>query len=816
MKKFILILFLLLLASAIVIGVLLFKGGMDKTILTLKNGTMLEVDNTWETGDIFFYEVDGEQYILNKNEVKSVGEADSKYYIKVVEKKIANIAHKTVAIIKDFSAATAESIKQTFPAAFIIIGATLLCIVILIITHVFVKAKKQEPLAKPAPAARGGEDNEITRLDIVRYFLNIFKLQIQAPPDAPSEIAPLSAKSSGPNYIYELRISDRGAWVKRRLTIGPLGEEIGSKSQCFYVIYDVHLVVKIPTRPIDDFEQYIESINKEGHIVEKLAPRECVTPKVSVILNLFHKFADSDHLSSEKLEDKYVAWLRKNPDYQNNLKIKNSFIYFMDFSKFYFLGHIIDGLHDLEDSIPGEIIENPESIWEASKFKGRYGKNNESVFYEIREVYNICAAESRKYIDDAGEGAALPLYRIQSWFLTHLAGKEIITRESGVSDRLVPDLNRLIRNILSSKKTEVESYRKTIREYVYKIHLDQNKPKMAGIIINLLDLLAWLGEKQVAMRDLKPDNLLVAGDPSKYPRFLMCAKEYSLGIIDVETAVIFEKSKYKKNQQPLLGGTPFYATPSHFFVNQTLQQCFGSFRKILHFQDWHAMAVMIFKVVTGDLLFEQTAKLFAYIKEKIRQSHHDKELEPEIFKEISRTFWKSASAEFQMKLGEKEEALKSVFTTFPDNVKQMFLKLLAKDQKTTAEKINSCISAQAAFQSAKSRDLLHKSSHAKIVRFKNHLKNKFKTSPNPNIDSAKVLEFLDDLAHLKRFSDQQKLFLGAMNNAEPTVTAYDVLMLMFNSVYYMMFDDQWQSVQEEDVSVSEPLDDEATTLEAYP
>ena len=62
-------------------------------------------------------------------------------------------------------------------------------------------------------------------------------------------------------------------WTKRRMTIGPLGEESGSKSKCYYVIYDVHMVVKIPAKPVTDFEQYIESIKKEVQIVNKLIPK---------------------------------------------------------------------------------------------------------------------------------------------------------------------------------------------------------------------------------------------------------------------------------------------------------------------------------------------------------------------------------------------------------------------------------------------------------------------------------------------------------------------------------------------------------------
>jgi serine/threonine protein kinase len=816
MKKIFFILFLLLLSSVAIVGSVVLKDGMNKKILILENGTMQEVDNTWETGDIFFFEIDGEVYLIDKDEVTGIGKADYRYYFNQLKTKAAVITGRAFYKIKAFSNSTTSLIHTYFSLAVIILGAMLVSIFILIIIRVFIGPPKSHRFSEPEPILDRDEDHEITRLDIVKYFLNIFKLQIEASQDASAKIVPLSSKSSGPNYIYELRIGDRGEWVKRRMTIGPLGEETGSKSKCFYVIYDVHLVVKIPTKPINDFDQYIESINKEGHIVEKLAPKECVIPKISVILNLIHKFPDIDPLATETLEKRYITWLRENTNYQNYLKIRNSFIFFMDFSKFYFLGHIIDNLHDLKDSIPSEIIENAETIWEVSKFKGRYGKIKEPVFFEIQEVYDKCEAETRKFLTDCGEASSISLFRIQSWFLTHLGGKEVKPKDSGIRETSVPGLNRLIRKILQSNQAAVESYRNAIKEYVYKIRFEQNKPLMAGIVTNLLDLLAWLRAKQVSMRDLKPDNLLVAGDPSKYPLFLMSPKEYTLGIIDVETAVDFEKSKYKKTEQPLLGGTPFYATPSHFFTNETLSYCFQNFRKILHYQDWHAMVVMIFKAVTGDLLFEQTARMFGYVKDKIRQSHSEVEEQAKIVKDVSREFWRSASTEFQAKLDEKEEALKSIHTIVPDSAKRMFLTSVAQDQKTTIERIRNCITAQAAFQSDKSRDLLIKSSHAKIIRFRNHLKDKFKASANPSIDASKVLEFIDDLTRLKHYSDQQKHIIILLNQPESKMSTYDLLTFMFYTVYHTMIKEEWQKSRDEDICVSEPLDDEATTLEAYP
>jgi hypothetical protein len=149
-------------------------------------------------------------------------------------------------------------------------------------------------------------------------------------------------------------------------------------------------------------------------------------------------------------------------------------------------------------------------------------------------------------------------------------------------------------------------------------------------------------------------------------------------------------------------------------------------------------------------------------------------------------------------------------------VKTLFNKVLKHDRKSTIEKINACIEAQVAFRSQKSRELLRKSSHAKIVQFKKHLKNKFKSSPNSSVDAPAVLEFLDHLTQLKQYGDEQKRTAALIDKPDVTMSAYDLLTFMFYAVYHTMFNEQWQNICEDDVCVAEPLDDEATTLEAYP
>ena len=244
----------------------------------------------------------------------------------------------------------------------------------------------------------------------------------------------------------------------------------------------------------------------------------------------------------------------------------------------------------------------------------------------------------------------------------------------------------------------VEVYRKTIKNYIYMSFFEQNKSQMAAISTNLLDVLAWFRRKRVSMRDLKPDNLFVAGDPARYPLFLRSAMEFSLGIIDVETAVDFEKSKYKNIKQPLLGGTPFYATPSHFLKNDILARKFGNLGKILHLQDWHATLVMIYKAITGELLFDQTAKLFGDLRNMMIQANQPDNHRRDIFEDASRMFWHSAVVEFQEKMEGSQKPLKSVLVDLPESVQHMFGKVLVKELRSIALSIKRCVDNQSIFE----------------------------------------------------------------------------------------------------------------------
>ncbi|MGW8302935.1 MAG: hypothetical protein ACWGNO_12740 [Desulfobacterales bacterium] len=789
---------LILLLVMVAVGTVYLDDYQDRNLVVLKNGTVLTVDEIWKSGRFLLYKINDEVFTVNRNEVESYGKPESKMMLKHARFKASLLLTSANDEFKDFANNTTVSFVRRSFWVIGILAATVFCIILLLVLHLILKNRR--PLPNPAPAAKirkpatpppNDADNEITPSDIIDYFLNLFRLQIGADPGVPMKTKALMDSASGSNTVYELRIKHRGEWMRRRMSVGPLGDEAGSKSKCFYVIYDVHLVVKIPVKPISEFEFYNKCIKKEGQIVDKLAPKECIVPRVSTIVSMIHKLPESAHLSVDQLEEKYVDWLRSKTQYQKYLKIKNTFVFFMDFSKYYFLSHIVDNLHNVKDAMAQEITENAETIFDNQKFRGRYGKAKEAIGIEICHVYDQCQAAIRQFLTDSGVSPDVSMFRIQTWFLTHLAGKAIGIKEAGLSENLVKELNLLIELTLSKQMEAVTACRNTITEYVHRIRFGQNKPQVAGIITNLLDLLAWLRSRRIAMRDLKPDNLLVAGDPAKYPLFLMNPDEYELGIIDVETAVDFEISKDGKIKQPLLGGTPFYATPSHFFSNAALSEAFPNLRKILHLQDWYATLVMIFKAVTGELMFEHTARQFAELRNKIKSGQTQGMLQSEIIADVSRAFWRSALMEFQARMNQKEQLLKAIFLTIPDSSKKMFKKVLSKDIVATTEKIKRCINNQTVFESPQSRQRLLDSSPARINQLRIEFENKVKSMRNKSNSHASTIVLLKYLRTLKLHAEQQKQLLIRLEQEVSRISAYTLLGFMFNNLYKSMFREEW-------------------------
>jgi len=793
-----------LLAAVIVGGILFIKNVFVKDILLLKNGTIIATENTWELGTNVLY-MDGQEISYVEQEAVEQIYAKgfhgfhnfkkrSRYYLTAVRKEL--VALIRLESIQAFLSEHGKKIglKRT-PLWVIILLSLAVCGTVPFLIRQYLKIRKSVEVQVPVTDTTDLVQPALTSIQTVKnFFLNLFRQQLGETEEAPGKIVPISGRSSDSMQVYELKIKQKDEWKSRRMAISPLGEGTGSKSQCFYVIYDTHIVVKIPPSPIIDFADYIRRIWEETAIVAKLSPMECIIPSISVILKKIKTFPDGSDLDPETLEKKYASWLEANPQFQNHLKVGDAFVFFMDLSRYYFLSHVMGGLHDMESEIHNEIVADSDVVQDYQGFENKYGQYGGAACMGLQNLYVQFDKEVNQLSTMSGRTISMGETQKRMLFLTRMADREYAENYRGLPDQQVEQVNRLLNKITAENTDVSKTYMKLLKQGIRKRMFNRNKVQMESIISNLLILLAMMGEKKVAMRDLKPDNLLVAGDPAKYPSFLSSTDEYSIGLIDVETAVKFEIKENGKPGQPQLGGTPFYATPSHFVTNGILNKVYADLPQILLLQDWYALVGIIYELETGKRLFIKTAiKIHAFMQ-TLHRSLAEKRNIPEVYKELSYTFWKTAKEEFDAKVNKSESMLKALKIVIPEQLQQRFKTYLREKKHESDSRIKAFIQSQTHFQTQKNRQSLLCCSYEAVCRLKAKYQQPEQTGKIADGKIPPTFQLLEDLAILKMESEKLAKMIQTLDADVPGVSVYDVLVIMFGIVVDAMYQTEWEAL----------------------
>lgn len=640
------------------------------------------------------------------------------------------------------------------------------------------------------------------RVNIVDHFLEIFRYQLGEEHHAPAKFSLVDPHDRGPDYVYELKIKRGSKWAKRRMTISALAEDSGSKSRCFKVIYDNLLVIKIPPAPVGDFRKYIDSIKTESRVSLELAPEvQFVAPMVSALLKSIHKFPDRKSLSPSELESRYLIWLDVNPEFQKYLKINDQFVFVMDLSTQIFLANAIQKMHDkktFRENVRNEIRQSSDVLNEPIRMSGRFGMENEGIYSKIDEIFTDFKNRTAPFLEKHRLEAIVTEFNFQNWFLSHLADNADCANEDELPDEFMDGMNAVLRKIMLENAGNAAAFRKTIEDSVSERLFIQNRPRMSGIITNMLSLLAWLWEKGLSIRDLKPDNMFVACDPEAYPIILATPEEYSLGLIDFETSVRIDKNRPDFAMQPLLGGTPIYATPSHVFTNDLLKNNFKNLPLVLHLQDWHAVTGMIYKVVTGQDLFVRTGKLIRKIMNMRRQFMVNKIPLDEVFYYGSRIFWSSAADEFKEKMRLNEKLLRAVPVVVPENAREALLNEVRKNKSGLAHAMRKYIKSQNVFVGEKSRQFLIRASQKEIRRYKRKWKDGNPPVDAPAAKKSYILKILANLEELKSRYQHQGRLHRMLDNENPRISAYELAEIFFNTVLTSMYKEKWGKLSAEE------------------
>ena len=520
-------------------------------------------------------------------------------------------------------------------------------------------------------------------VDIINLFLEIVKRRLGAEKEAPCRFALIEHDTAISKYLFDLEVHLYGNWKKRRITVGRLAAESGSRSKCFYAIYDEYLVIKVPPVPITDPAIYIDSLKFEAAIARQIDMEACLIPTVSVIMKYVDPSIDVQENDQYSPEKRAMMALSLNHDLYRFLKVGETFSYFMDMSKYYFLQNVIEMLHKATDS-----------------------------------------------------GNKVPFQRI--------------------------------------------------------------KAPIEGIVANLLVLLAHISSKRVALRDLKPDNLLVAGDRESFPNFLSKPEEYLIGLIDIETAVVYGNLHWKSIAQPGLGGSPRHATPSHFFKNDLIHQIYGEVADILHLQDWQGTISVIYKVITDHYLFENTALLVPGIIHAISSSSEPENIK-KIASETSREFWCSAKSEFRARMAEEGALLEEVRIPVAEPVISMFRERISKDSHGLTLEMKELIISQTIYPTDAHKKKLFHVSPQEIEQLLQKWQNQPEPETDPDGRQTQAIEFLLDLQEIKIDLVRRAQLVKLLENPSPTIPARLLLEAMLSLVTQRMHLRKWEKMSADEL-----------------
>ncbi|MFH1887508.1 MAG: hypothetical protein ABIM40_12510, partial [Pseudomonadota bacterium] len=363
--------------------------------------------------------------------------------------------------------------------------------------------------------------------------------------------------------------------------------------------------------------------------------------------------------------------------------------------------------------------------------------------------------------------------------------------DQGVEASMAAAINDAIGQELESAAEAMEMYREAVRSHLRKLSLNQNKPKMEAISTNLVEVLALLAEKKVAIRDLKPDNLLVAGNQKEYPAFLNSAEKFKIGLIDVETAVIYKPLASGKIAQPMLGGTPFFATPSHLMGNDILERLYESVPHILHMQDWQATVGMIYRVVMGRHLFYKSGRTLPLVGKALQMAVRDKKDLVSVCRTLNLKFFEAAGREFRYKLGRNEAMLKQVNLTLPENAREMLQNELTELSRATDVAVETFVAGQKLFASEKNRQLLLSADSQDLRAKWEKLEGGLGDSTEKLADQNAAVKVLKEMENLKARQESQQDFSRRLEDRAESFTAYEILDSMFGIVQASMCPSEW-------------------------
>jgi hypothetical protein len=178
--------------------------------------------------------------------------------------------------------------------------------------------------------------------------------------------------------------------------------------------------------------------------------------------------------------------------------------------------------------------------------------------------------------------------------------------------------------------------------------------------------------------------------------------------------------------------------------------------------------------------------------------------------EASRAFWRSAAHEFRTKIKANEADLRRVEAEIPGSAQAMFMRLLQMDMVGITESIRKLVASQTHITSHGCKDQLVNAPSTRISKVMEDVLSRAWTVSSTMESALASLRFLKTLTNLKARSERKTQWVESLNRSKPKMSAFDLLLLMFNFVLKGMYREGWGPLTEESPPTECHPDDEVS------
>lgn len=500
---------------------------------------------------------------------------------------------------------------------------------------------------------------EILRLFLTIYINHIKKyLKLREIPHYESDFHFVKKQGSYENYELKVLIGENN--YSRTMSIRLLAEGSSAKSLVFEIIYDIHIVIKIPPVKITDFDEYLRKVMHEKTVIGYLEDQiVTIVPEFQCILKMIFPLGETVGLANNKrIEKMYEKLLTKDPRLHRFLQLDGGYVFFMYLSRNRTLGDFIRQIYNKDELVEREIRENESIFWDAQSFQGRYEFNEnkdiepdselDHLFYKYNEAFDFIDSYLKSVMRNEYK-IKIETYQTRQWFIDYLSHQEVDINSADYPDGFLQTLTIAFKYIIHNYSETFDKFFQVIKTYSEKRRYTYNKEKLRIICSNLLVIFTILFQKKVSHRDLKPDNIIIVAN--NFERSEMVKSE--IGLIDFETA---HAARLDDNLETI-GGTPQYATLSQLYNSRVLAEVYGeAYKDIYNYQDLYALVAIIYQLFTGKPLFIRTGSFFKQSFSDI--SKDDALATGDGYIKLSKNFWAIAFEELKDRLEAEEDRLK--------------------------------------------------------------------------------------------------------------------------------------------------------------